>query len=122
MPHIPRDHVQPHIDAADKGLNLQHFRHQPRRCNEIVKRARVGLIQRETQAHLDLIAQRAPVQDRLLPLQHAFRPQPLQPPPTGRRRHPRPLRQIGSRQPGFGQQMPQDASISVVYLHDFSDN
>ena len=45
--HIAGDDVKPHIDAAEKGLDLDHFGDITGRIEEFVERAGIGLVERE---------------------------------------------------------------------------
>ena len=73
--HVARDHVQPHIDPAQKRLDRRSLR-APRRAAAMNSSKARGLVLSSVKRkrHLDLIAQRAPVDHRL--------PSPGSPPPS----------------------------------------
>jgi hypothetical protein len=49
MPHVAGDDVEPHVDLAEEGLDLDHLGHLAGGGDEFVEGARRGLVEREAQ-------------------------------------------------------------------------
>ncbi len=122
MRKVPRDHIHPYVHPTQKRLDQPHFGDFAGRCDEQIKRVARGLVQRDAQEHLNLIAKRAGINVDLTSLDHAALLQPLKPPPAGRRGQTRGISQGGCAQRRIILQKPKQSPVEIGdFLHETSD-
>ena len=106
------------VNAAQKRLYFRDFGHVPRLGYEFVEGARLGLVECDAQAHLDLVAERAPIDHRTIGADDADGAQPIEPPRTGGRREPGARGKLRRAKMGGVLILAQQAAVDIVE-HDF---
>ncbi len=118
MGHISRQYRQPHIHPSKKGLNLYDLSDLTRGCCELVKCAGLRFIQRDPERHFHSISQRGPIDDGLLPFDHACFLHLLYATPTQACANAAAFGQFRGGQAGIRLKVAQDSPIYVI-KHDF---
>ena len=118
MRHVAGDDPQAHIDAAKEGLDFQHFGHEAGGGGEFVKGVGVGFIEGDAERDLDLPAQFAPVDQRLLALEDAACAQALKAARGRGLGHRGAAGEFGHGDGRIGLKVAQDAAVGVVGLHE----